>query len=213
MHTLDHLLWEEWTLEEGERRFARLTGVTPVFGGKHAEGGTQNSLLALGESTYLEILAPDHAHSAFAHLPEEPPVAFTPKLMTFGFKTDNMALTKKLIEKAGLKSKVHRVARASPRGEELEWETIRVEGHDFGHFVPFFTRQLKGEHPSVSAPKGCELLELSIEHPNSKALQTIYDALRVDLRVVEAEVARVTAVLATPKGRVTLDNTVGIRPT
>ena len=213
MHTLDHLLWEEWTLEEGERRFAQLTGVTPVFGGKHAEGGTHNSLLALGEGAYFEILAPDHAHSAFTHLPEEPPAAFTPSLMTFGFKTADTEVTKKLIEEAGLESKVHRVARASPRGEELEWESILVEGHDFAHFIPFFTRQLKGEHPSKAAPKGCELLELSIEHPNSKALQAIYDALQVNLRVVEAEVARVTAVLATPKGRVTLDNAVGVRST
>jgi hypothetical protein len=28
MHELDHLMWEELRLKEGERRFAELTGVT-----------------------------------------------------------------------------------------------------------------------------------------------------------------------------------------
>ena len=48
MHKLDHLLWQERDLREGEARFAELTGVTAVYGGPHAEGGTHNSLLSLG---------------------------------------------------------------------------------------------------------------------------------------------------------------------
>lgn len=87
MHELDHLLWEEIRLDEGEKRFAELTGVRPAFGGTHPEQGTLNSLLSLGQGKYLELIALDPTQAKAANLPKERLANFTPRLFAFAVRT------------------------------------------------------------------------------------------------------------------------------
>jgi len=56
---LDHIVVAAATLEDGEAFITARTGATPSRGGKHVAMGTHNSLLRLGERTYLEIIAID----------------------------------------------------------------------------------------------------------------------------------------------------------
>ena len=56
---IDHLIYTAPTLEEGMDRIEHLLGVRPVPGGRHPNFGTHNSLLSIGEGTYLEVIAPD----------------------------------------------------------------------------------------------------------------------------------------------------------
>ena len=79
MHDLDHLIWEEFDLEQAEKRFLNLTGVVPAFGGTHP-GGTHNSLLSLGDGKYLEIIAIDPARAEAFGYPTEAPPTFTHQL-------------------------------------------------------------------------------------------------------------------------------------
>ncbi len=207
MHELDHLLWEELRLSEGEKRFADATGVTPAFGGEHPHAGTHNSLLSLGRGKYLEVIALDPARPETANLLKEVPLGFTPRLFTFGVKAYDLALVEKLVEEAGLNiTGLHDISRLSPEGHVLKWRTVVVGGHDFGNFIPFFTRCGEMVHPSQTSPQGCELLEFSVGHPQHLELVQLYKALRVNVPVVESQHPELRAVLSTPKGVVTLSS-------
>jgi hypothetical protein len=61
---IDHLVWFAPDLAAAEHHFAELMGAAPTFGGVHSGEGTCNSLLSLGDATYLEILARDPAQPA-----------------------------------------------------------------------------------------------------------------------------------------------------
>ena len=56
---VDHLVWYSADLATGEKHFSGWTDVAPAFGGAHPGQGTRNSVLSLGDSTYIEILARD----------------------------------------------------------------------------------------------------------------------------------------------------------
>jgi hypothetical protein len=57
--TIDHLTVTAPTLESGAEYVRRALGVTPGPGGQHPRMGTHNLLLRLGESAFLEVIAPE----------------------------------------------------------------------------------------------------------------------------------------------------------
>ena len=208
MH-LDHLLWQERDLREGEARFAELTGVTPAYSGPHAEGGTHNSLLSLGGGHYLELIAPNPEHPEYSGtggLLENVPPDAAPGLFTFAVKAADLNLVEQLAQRSGLEVSRQRGGRTTPGGETLTWETLTLKNHDFGGYVPFFIRWGEVAHPSGTAPRGCELLEFSAFHPRHRELAELYAALAVEVPVFGAEQPRLRATLQTPRGRTVLES-------
>lgn len=204
MHGLDHLLWEERDLSEGEARFADLTGVAPAYGGPHADGETHNSLLSLGRGRYLELIAPLPEHPGTGGLLTNAPEGAAPGLFTFAVQAADVDLLERSAEASGLEVTRQRGGRTTPSGETLTWETAIVKNHNFGLLVPFFIRWGEVAHPSKTAPRGCELLEFSVGHPRHRELAEVYAALRIDVPVFEAEHPRLRATLLTPEGEVVL---------
>jgi hypothetical protein len=136
----------------------------PALGGKHPDAGTHNALLSLGRRVYLEIIAPDP-------VPRAPPAGFTPRLFAFGVKAADLAVVEERARGIGLAlPEIYTVSRKTPEGQHLAWQTVGVEGHGFGHYVPFFTYFEGDSHPAQTSPRGCEVLELSVHHPRSLEL-------------------------------------------
>src|SRR5947209_6676597 len=66
---IDHVILGAADLDRGVAVFERMTGVRPVYGGKHP-GGTHTALVSLGGRTYLEIVAVEPGAAPPKSLPD-----------------------------------------------------------------------------------------------------------------------------------------------
>ena len=71
--------------------------------------------------------------------------------------------------------------------------------------VPFFIEWAADSiHPAEDSPKGCELLSIEIEHPESAAVAELLEGLGVEAAVEQGPDTRIIATLRTLKGEVRL---------
>ncbi|HSK58280.1 MAG TPA: VOC family protein [Actinomycetospora sp.] len=117
---VDHLVVATTDLAHGVPALAEQLGVPLAEGGRHAEFGTHNALLALGGSTYLELIAVD---------PDAPP---PPRPRWFGLDSD--AVRSRLAEGPRL---LHWVARPAvlPPGPDDHGERLRLQRGDLAWTV------------------------------------------------------------------------------
>src|SRR5512146_1137395 len=166
---VDHMVYATVDLDRGMRDLETLLGVRATDGGRHPGRGTRNALLALGDDSYLEIIAPD---------PDQPPPpserwfgidrVTASRLVTWAAKTSDVdALRDRAFQQGIPLGDVQAGSRRQPNGVELSWR-FTDPGHVVaGGVVPFFIDWGQSPHPARSAAKGATLVELRAEHPDA----------------------------------------------
>ncbi len=188
----DHLVVAASTLEEGEQFIAARTGARPQRGGKHVAMGTHNSLLRLGERSYLEVIAvdpdglkPEHARWFELDRPAmRASLEASPRLVAWAARCADIDATRAacLIDPGP--------AHPMSRGE-LSWRiTIADDGAlPAGGALPILLAWPDQRHPADALPdSGVRLTALAAAHPEpdriraalavlglSDALQVTYD--------------------------------------
>lgn len=201
---IDHLVWYCPDLARGEADFARWTQCRPAYGGVHPGEGTRNSLLSLGDETYVEILAPDPGQAAALCDSELRGLAGA-GLYHWAVGGSELADIRAKATAARLEvSDIVSGGRVRPDGKALSWNLVGLRNHRFGALVPFFIDWMASEHPARTAPRGGNILRIEASSPEPEALADIYRILGIDIAVAGAATAGLSATIASPGGEQTL---------
>jgi hypothetical protein len=204
--SVDHLVYATPDLQAGIERIERTLGVRATPGGQHPGRGTRNALVALGPSSYLEIIGPDRDQPQ----PAQPrPFGIdgltAPRLVTWAAKARDLERLIADAHRAGIR--IGALAEGSRRradGVLLAWrysdpQTVVADG-----VVPFFIDWGTTPHPSATSTRGATLRGLAAEHPDPGAVQTALEQLRIDLPVTRGSRPALVATIDTPGGVVQL---------
>lgn len=215
---VDHLIVAAATLEEGVRWAGSTLGVAPVPGGRHELMGTHNAVLNLSSASfarcYLEIIAIDPAAVAPQRMRwfglDDP--GLQQRLRSEGPRLLHLVVRSPMLEthRWGLANKglnlgePMQMQRESARGP-LSWQIlVRSDGRLLTQGVVPTLMQWDSMHPCEHMPdQGLALRSLRLD-----GLPTVArDVLRLQGVQVECEApARLTAVVQTPGGLVTLQS-------
>lgn len=182
---IDHLVYATPDLDLGIKEIERVLGVRATLGGQHPGRGTRNALVALGPTSYLEIIAPD---------PNQPspkdPRAFgiddlkTSRLAAWAVKAENLELLRMEAISNGVPiGEIRSGSRRRVDGVELSWQLTDHSGPDADAVVPFFIDWGVSPHPARSAAQGALLVNLRAEHPDPDHVQSLLKRLAIDLKV------------------------------
>lgn len=203
---IDHLVYATPDLQIGISTIEQKLGVKATPGGQHPGVGTRNALVALGPTSYLEIIGPD---------PDQPkpsgPRRFgiddlkAPRIVRWVVKSSELAAVKAKADKAGVTlGAVASGSRKRPDGVLLSWRYTDPAVTVADGLVPFFIDWGTSPHPALTAAKGATLVQLRAEHPDATRLQKMLGALGLDLRISQASAAVIIATIDSPRGRVEL---------
>jgi hypothetical protein len=202
---LDHVLLGCADLDSGMDFVEQRTGVRAAFGGVHPGRGTRNALLSLGERRYLEIIAPDPKQDRIEDFAQKQVARLkaltSPRLIGWAAHPGNLEKFAAHLREAGIAFDGPRPgSRQRPDGKLLQWKTLNLKDDGDG-LLPFFI-EWSGDspHPSADAPKGCTLKHFKAVAPDSMELTKIMQRLQVDISVSGREHPALQAIIAGPKG-------------
>jgi hypothetical protein len=203
---VDHLVYAAPDLEVGIKRLEDLLGVRATPGGQHPGLGTRNALIALGPSTYIEIIGPD---------PDQPrpvgPRRFgiddleAPRLVGWVAKGIELEQLVSRARRSGVAlGDVISGSRKRPDGVVLSWRYTDPNVVVADRLVPYFIDWGKSPHPAVTAAPGVTLVALRAEHPDATRVQSMLGQIGLDLQVQAGPKPALIATLDGRKGRVQL---------
>ena len=213
---LDHLVLAISDLDDGIAQLKKLTGVEAIKGGRHPDLGTQNAIAALGDHSYIELLAPDAVSGARpkAASSQQTPLtrlvgrtlAAPPRqlaLVAYAVAARRMAELDVRFRSLGyVTTGVHDGSRVREDGKRLAWQMLAVTAPD-DPLLPFWIDWVPdSDHPSQGAPTGCELDRLYACDPDPDRARSSLEQLGLDLEVEKADAPAVVAVIKTKKGTV-----------
>ena len=203
---LDHIAITAFSLEAGAALVADTLGVETQRGGEHPRMATHNRLLRLGESIYLEVIAPNPA----ARSPGRP--------RWFGLDTlaphALPALSAWVVRSTDIQASA--AAASEPLGDlepmrrsALDWLiTIPADGSvPLEGAAPALIQWHADAHPATRMEdKGCALALLEIFHPDPERISRLLSSLELEAPVAVRQAGpgdpvRLAAHIDTPHGR------------
>jgi Glyoxalase-like domain len=203
---VDHLVYATPDLDRGVNEIEKLLGVRATAGGQHPGRGTRNALVALGPTSYLEIIAPDPQQP-----PPKQPRAFgidnlqQSKLVAWFVKANDLSRSRDEAVHLGVPyGEVMSGSRRRPDGTELSWHFTDPGSLIGDGVVPFLIDWGQSQHPATTAAQGATLVALQAEHPKPESVRKMLREVAVDLEVKAGPHVALIATIQCPRGRVTL---------
>ena len=203
---VDHLVYATTDLNRGIEEIEKLLGVRAIAGGQHPGRGTRNALVALGPTTYLEIIAPD---------PEQPPpkeprpfgldgVKESRLVAWFVNRGDLERLRAEAVRNGVPFGEVKSGSRRRADGVELSWQFTDPSVLVADGIIPFFINWGDSPHPARTSTKGAALVSLRAEYPDVQVILGMLRHLKIDLPVKQGPSPALIAVIESPRGPVEL---------
>lgn len=203
---IDHLVYATPDLDLGVNTIEKTLGVRATPGGQHPGMGTRNALVALGPTSYLEIIGPD---------PDQPtpagPRRFgidalkAPRVIGWVAKSRELEAVSARAASSGVPlGPVIPGSRKRPDGVVLSWRYTDPNIVAADRLVPYFIDWGNSPHPSATAARGATLVQLRAEHPDAPRVQKMLDALGLHLHVEQGSAPALIATIDSPRGRVEL---------
>ena len=203
---LDHLVYFADDLERGMEEIEAKLGVAPVKGGSHPGFGTCNALISLGDTAYLEVLAPDPQQPGPG---QEAWLKTIPKgrsLATWVMRSADIDASAAAARGAGgAIGKTLDGKRQAPGGALLEWRLSDPLAMPFDGCVPFLIDWGNSPHPAANTPQAGIITHFAIEHPDASALSRVFAAMGEDVDVRDGPAPVIRAIVEGAKGNVRLD--------
>lgn len=203
---VDHLVYASADLERGIAEVEQLLGIRASLGGQHPNWGTRNALVALGPSSYLEIIAPDPDHS--------PPAEGRPfglenlgssRLVGWAAKGNGLSNFRDAAAQHGVElGRVLSGSRKQADGTVLMWKLTDLRCVIADGIVPFFIDWGTTPHPSLVASRGATLVSLLAKHPDVDRVRQMLRTIGVDLPVDAGRSPALIAQIDCPNGRVVM---------
>ncbi|MGD8320700.1 MAG: VOC family protein [Gemmatimonadota bacterium] len=201
---IDHLVYAVPDLQAGMDRVEALLGVRPVPGGRHPHYRTHNAILSLGDTTYLEVIAPDPS----AAIPDRGmPLGLqdltAERLATWAVRTERIMADAAAAASSGV-GQVEAGSRQRADGTLLTWKLTDPYAMPFDGALPFLISWGDTPHPAASAPCAGTLASLHIEHPEAERVRDALTPLDLGVEVRHADAVRLVATIRTDQGTVVL---------
>lgn len=207
MREIDHIVYAVDDLEKGMLHIQELTGVSPVYGGRHLSKGTHNALINTGKGSYLEIISVD---------PENLEIKSNrwmgvdrinrPMIMRWCLKSKDLLLDQKVLKANDRRmGEIVEGSRMTQQGELLEWKMILPLAEPAVEIIPFMVDWSKStHHPSDQLEDECQLIDIMLSHPNPTPLNKVLLGLDSKSKVTQGSAPSINIKLFTPKGEVIL---------
>ena len=206
MLQIDHITVAADSLRAGVAYAEAILGLSIPVGGAHPLMGTHNHLLRLGDTLFLEIIAPDPAAPppsrprwfALDDPKQRAALAVSPRLATWVVATKDIETSLRQVPHAA------GPAITQTRGELAWLISVPPDGAmPFDGAFPTFIQWPDGPHPaSRMADLGCSLAALEIGHPEADVIGQSLRPYLSDPRVrfSAAKTPSLHATIKTPQG-------------